>query len=167
MQLNNDDSLEKNHRFKVSTWYISSNHVKTSAIITASYHHYINCNNFTRCSCLNEWSDSFKSFMMNGAFVRLHVEIADAGHDKASSSILLEDDAASSVLLHRLFFFLLRLQSDVVETICLICFRFCHLGKLPSPELYPSKFVRTSQMDWSCTAAAERRRGYVSYSASL
>lgn len=44
--------------------------------------------------------------MMNGGFVRLHVEIADAGHDKASSSILLEDDAASSIpLFHTASFF--------------------------------------------------------------
>lgn len=74
--------------------------------VTAS-HHYTDCDDFTRRRpCLNEWSDSFKSFMMNGGFVRLHVEIADAGHDKASSSILLEDDAASSVpLFHTASFF--------------------------------------------------------------
>lgn len=53
----------------------------------------------------NEWSDSFKHFMMNGDFVRMHVEIADAEHDEASSSILLEDDAASSISLFLAAFF--------------------------------------------------------------
>jgi len=32
-------------------------------------------------------------------FVRLHVKIADAGYDEASSSILLKDDATSSISL--------------------------------------------------------------------
>jgi hypothetical protein len=45
--------------------------------------------------------------MMNDGFVRVHVKIADAGHDEASSSILLKDDATSSISLLLVAFFFL------------------------------------------------------------
>ena len=51
----------------------------------------------------------------------------------------------------------------VLRDVCLLCFRFCHLGRRPNPVVYPSKSVPTNRTDWLCIVVAELTQGYVDF----
>lgn len=128
--------------------------------------------------------------MMNGLVDDEEQEILDSEHAGPPTlsmfSILLQDVEGfrSSFRLSFSFFFSICLsiylslpffsfcftsfrsgsqEWKVLRDVCLLCFRSCHLGRRPSPAVYPSKSAPTNLTAWSCTAVVELTRGYVNF----